>query len=138
MKSKSVSPSGPATTDAEMVLLKTLWDGGPGTVRECVGRVEGREWAYTTVQTLLTRMESKGLVKCDRSGQAHIFSAAVSQNGLLKGRLRELADQLCGGLSTPLVLALMDDTELTTQDIAALRNQLDRLDANDAKEVHAQ
>ncbi len=137
MKAKSISPAGPATTDAEMVLLKALWDGGPGTVRECVGRVKGRDWAYTTVQTLLTRMESKGLVQCDRSGQAHVFSAAVSQNGLLKGRLRELADQLCGGLSTPLVLALMDDTELSPDDIAALRSQLDRLDANGTKEVHA-
>ncbi len=138
MKSKSNSLAGSATTDAEMVLLRALWDGGPGTVRDCVGRVEDRDWAYTTVQTLLTRMEAKGLVKCDRSGQAHVFSAAVSQHGLLKGRLRELADQLCGGLSTPLVLALMDDTELKPEDISALRDQLDRLDANGQKEVHTQ
>jgi len=138
MNSKPTLSTGAATTDAEMVLLKTLWQDGPGTVRECVGRVTGRDWAYTTVQTLLTRMESKGLVRCDRGGQAHVFSPAVSQNGLLKGRLRELADQLCGGLSTPLVLALMDDTELTPNDIAALRSQLDRMDANGTEEVHSQ
>jgi BlaI family transcriptional regulator, penicillinase repressor len=114
-------------TDAEMVLLKALWAGGPATVRECASRVDGRDWAYTTVQTLLTRMESKGLVSCDRSGQAHVFSAAVSQDGLLRGRLREVADQFCGGLSTPLVLALIDDPNLSQDDIAALRAQLDRL-----------
>ena len=137
MKTKPTVSSGAATTDAEMVLLKALWEDGPGTVRECVGRVTGRDWAYTTVQTLLTRMESKGLVTCDRGGQAHVFSPAVSQKSLLKGRLRELADQLCGGLATPLVLALMDDTELSPNDIAALRSQLDRLDSNGAEEVHS-
>lgn len=137
MKPPQDRPSKATITEAEMVLLKTLWDSGPGTVRESVGRVTDRDWAYTTVQTLLTRLESKGLVVCDRGGQAHVFSAAVSQNGLLKGRLRELADQLCGGLSTPLVLALMDDTELTREDIAALRAQLDRLDANGAEEVNS-
>jgi predicted transcriptional regulator len=136
MTVRSENTAGTAITDAEMVLLKTLWDVGPGTVRECAGRVEGREWAYTTVQTLLTRLESKGLVTCDRTGQAHVFSPAVSQNGLLKGRLRELADQLCGGLATPLVLALMDDTKLSRDDITALRAQLDRLDENE--EVHSQ
>ncbi len=138
MSNQSSKPSGTAITDAEMVLLKALWDDGPATVRECASRVTGRDWAYTTVQTLLTRMEAKGLVTCDRGGQAHVFAPAVSQNGLLKGRLRELADQLCGGLSTPLVMALMDDTALTPEDITALRTQLDRMDANGAQEVHSQ
>lgn len=129
--------AGTAITDAEMVLLQALWDDGPATVRDCVGRVEGRDWAYTTVQTLLSRMEAKGLVTCDRTGQAHVFAPAVSRKGLLKGRLRELADQLCGGMATPLVLALMDDTQLTPDEIAALREQLDRMDPTSAKEVQA-
>lgn len=137
MNNPTSKPSGTAITDAEMVLLKALWGDGPATVRECASRVTGRDWAYTTVQTLLTRMESKGLVSCDRGGQAHVFAPAVSQTGLLKGRLRELADQLCGGLSTPLVMALMDDTALTPEDITTLRTQLDRMDANGAEEIHS-
>ena len=124
-------------SESEMVLLQALWVSGPGTVRECVGRVEGRNWAYTTVQTLLTRMEGKGLVSCDRSGQAHVFSAAVSREGLLRGRLREVADQFCGGVSTPLVLALIDDSNLSRDDIAALRAQLDRLDEANGREARA-
>jgi predicted transcriptional regulator len=116
-------------SEAELEVLKVLWEHGPGTVRSVnevlAGR--GRRWAYTTVQTLLQRLEAKGCVRCDRSGSAHVFAASASREQLLGQRLRDLADQLCGGAASPLLHALVEGNRLTADEVAELRRLLDRL-----------
>jgi len=118
-----------AVSDTEMDVLKVLWDQGPGTVREinAVLRRRGRRWAYTTVLTLLQRLQAKGYVASDKSDAAHVFTAAVSRDRLLKQRLRELADELCRGTTTPLVLALVEGQRFTAEEIAQFRQLLDEL-----------
>jgi predicted transcriptional regulator len=117
-------------SESELEVLKTLWEKGPGTVRAINAALKhgGRRWAYTTVQTLLQRLEAKGYVACDRGEPAHVFRAAVSREGLVSRRLRDLADQLCGGTASPLLLALVEDGRLTSEDVQQLRRLLDRLD----------
>jgi predicted transcriptional regulator len=119
-----------SVSESELEVLKALWDVGPCTVRavNTALQLRGRRWAYTTVQTLLQRLEGKGYVACDRSGAAHVFRAAVSRDGLVSRRLRDLADQLCGGTASPLLLALVEDARLTSDDVQQLRRLLDRLD----------
>jgi predicted transcriptional regulator len=116
---------------AELEVLKTLWEHGPGTVREVNARLtqQGRSWAYTTVQTMLQRLEAKGFVRSDKSGPAHVFTAVVSRDRLLSQRLRDLADQLCDGTASPLVLALVEGTRFTPAEIQQLRQLLDQLEA---------
>ncbi len=119
-----------SVSEAELEVLKALWDAGPCTVRALNAALQrlGRRWAYTTVQTLLQRLEGKGCVACDRAGAAHVFRPTVSREGLLSRRLRELADQLCGGTASPLLLALVEDGRLTNKDVQHLRRLLDQLD----------
>ena len=116
-------------SESELEVLKSLWECGPGTVRavNAALREGGRRWAYTTVQTLLQRLEAKGYVACDRSGPAHVFRAAVCAR-LWSADGCDLADQLCGGTASPLLLALVEDGRLTNEDVQQLRRLLDRLD----------
>src|SRR5258707_11554142 len=106
-------------SESELEVLKALWEVGPCTVRAVNAALQrrGRRWAYTTVQTLLQRLEAKGYVACDRAAAAHVFQAAVSRDGLVSRRLRDLADQLCGGTASPLLLALVEDGRLTSEDV---------------------
>ncbi len=121
---------GSTVSEAELEVLKVLWERSSGTVREinALLQKQGRRWAYTTVQTLLQRLESKGHVRSDKSGSAHVYQAAVSREDLLGRRLRELADQFCDGTASPLLLALIGDSQLTADDIKQLRQLLDRLE----------
>ena len=120
----------PPISETELDVLKVLWEHGPATVRQvnAVLRRRGRRYAYTTVLTLLQRLEAKGHVRSDKGGVAHVFSAAVSRDGLLRHRLNELADELCDGTATPLVQALVEGSRLTPDDIEQLRRLLDQLD----------
>lgn len=121
---------GATVSEAELEVLKVLWERSSGTVREinAILREQGRRWAYTTVQTLLQRLESKGHVHSDKSGSAHLYRAAVSREELLSRRLRELADQFCEGTASPLLLALVGDSRLTAEEIKQLRQLLDELE----------
>lgn len=128
----------PSITSAELDVLKVLWDHGPATVREVNEhlRRRRRRWAYTTVLTLLGRLEAKGCVTSDKAGVAHVFRAALSRDRLLRGRLRELADQLCAGTASPLVHALVEGHRFTPEEIDQFRKLLDDLETQQEKPKH--
>jgi predicted transcriptional regulator len=125
----------PPISETEQAVLKVLWDRGPGTVREVLAALseQGHSWAYTTVQTLLTRLLAKGYVAADRSGPAHVYRAAVSRDELLQQRLTDLADTFCEGTASPLMLALVEGSEFTQAEIAHFRELLDKLGAEAAR-----
>lgn len=124
----------PSLGDAELDVLKLLWERGPATVRELYEAFEasGASWAYTTVQTMLGRLEEKGYVLVDRSRIAHVFSAAVSRETMLGARASELVDKLCDGAVAPLVLSLVRDHRFTRDDLAHFRRLLDDAQREDA------
>jgi len=117
-------------SEAEREVLKALWELGRATVREIRELVEkqGRKWAHTTINTLLSRLEEKGLVKRDTSGFAHVFSAAVTREAMVQKRLRSLADNFCDGVSAPLVLALVEGEAFTKRELEEFRQLIDRLE----------
>jgi len=121
----------PAISETEQAVLKVLWDLGSGTVREVqeVLHGQGRHWAYTTVQTLLNRLQAKGFAASEKGGPAHVYRAAVSRDELLRRRLGDLADELCEGTASPLVLALVEGGHFTPDEIEHFRRLLDELDS---------
>lgn len=127
------SSSKSAITDAELTVLKALWDDGPGTVRELLERL-GTDWAYTTVQTLLSRLEDKGHVKANRRGHAHVFSAVVARDELAERHVDEVADSLLDGAVAPLVLRLVERGDFSSADIARFRKLLKAAERKNEKE----
>ena len=75
---------------AELEVLRALWDGGPATVRQVLNRLHerGRNVAYTTVLTFLTRLEQKGFVSSDKSGMAYVYRATLSRDRVTRRRQR--------------------------------------------------
>ena len=120
----------PPIGENELEVLKVLWEHGPQTVREVnrLLRDRGHVWAHTTVLTMLQRLEAKGYVASDKGALAHVFRPAVSRDKLLRQRLRDLANQLCEGVPTPLLLALVEGHRYTPEEINHFRQLLDRLE----------
>jgi len=116
---------------AELEVVKVLWDRGPSTVREVLEHLHsrGRRVAYTTVLTVLSRLEQKAVVASDKSGQAYVYKAKVSREKVTASRLKTLVAQLYDGAATPLVLQLMQSEKFAPQEIAQLQELIDRLDS---------
>jgi BlaI family penicillinase repressor len=117
---------------AELEVLRTLWAEGPATVREVMDHLHGRgrKVAYTTVQTMLGRLEQKGFATSDKSGLAYVYRAKVSRKRFSQSRLKTLLDQLYDGAAGPLALQLVRSKRLTSEEMDELRRLIDQLDAD--------
>jgi len=117
---------------AELEVLRVLWAQGPTTVREVMDYLHGRgrKVAYTTVQTMLGRLEQKGFAKADKSGLAYVYRAKVSRKRFSQSRLKTLLDQLYDGAAGPLALQLVRSKRLTPEEIDQLRRLIEQLDAD--------
>ena len=112
----------PRLSKAETRILEQYWKLGTASVREVLESLpEDERVAYTTVQTLVYRLEEKGaLNKVKKIGNAQIFEPAISQSQY-RGRLvRDLLD-LFGGSPRLLVSNLLENGTLTLRDLKALQ-----------------
>jgi BlaI family transcriptional regulator, penicillinase repressor len=119
----------PDVSDAEREILRVLWEGGPGTVRDVQDRLVDTKsgWQRSTVITLLQRLEAKGYVDSDKSSHAFVFRAVVSRDDLVHQRMRELADELCDGRAAPLLLSFAQRQKFSAAEIEELRRLVDDL-----------
>lgn len=116
-------------TEAELALLRRLWNEGPATIRQLANELypKGGTAQYATVQKLLERLEDKGYVNRDRRSNVHIFSAAVRRDELIGRRLQAIADTLCDGSVAPLLSHLVRADALSSEDRKSLRELIERL-----------
>jgi len=116
----------PKLSKLELKIMEALWTKGPSSVREIQESFPAkRRPAYTTVQTMVYRLETKNALKRTRKiGNAHIFEAVVSQTAAHRKVIDELL-AFFGGRTQPLMSHLIESGQLTLADIddarAALR-----------------
>jgi BlaI family penicillinase repressor len=115
-------------TDAELEVLRLLWDGGPATIRALTDQLypQGGASAYATVQKLLERLEGKGHVDRRAEGRHNVFRATVQRDELVARRLRDTADELCDGSLTPLITQLVSAGRLSREELRELRRVVER------------
>jgi len=116
-------------TDAELAVLEVLWTQGPSS-RRLIADVlypGGQPAHYTTVQKLLERLESKGHVVCRAETPVRTFAATVSRDELISRRLLDVADKLCEGSLTPLLMNLVRAKPLSERELKELRELVERL-----------
>src|SRR5690349_13254207 len=108
---------------AETRILEQYWKLGTSSVREILeGLPEEERVAYTTVQTLVYRLEQKGaLRRVKKIGNAQIFEAAIDQSEFRSGLVRDLLD-LFGGSPHLLVSNLLETGEITLKDLKTLQS----------------
>src|SRR5678816_3139516 len=88
----------PRPTQAELAILRVLWDRGPSSVREVHEAMNpGRDTGYTTVLKTLQIMIGKGLVTRDDARRSHVYQAAYEQKGTQRQLVTELLDRAFGG-----------------------------------------
>jgi predicted transcriptional regulator len=118
-------------TDTELFVLQVLWERGSSTRRQIADALypDGGAAAVTTVQKLLERLEEKGHVRRTDGAGPVTFTAAIDREELISRRLREMADKLCGGSLTPLLMNLVRAKPLTPRELHELQATLEELNA---------
>lgn len=114
-------------TRFELQLMDVLWRMGEGSVREVQEALpEKSRPAYTTVQTMLNRLEEKGALRRTRKiGNAFLFAPTLERR---KAHQRLIDDflEMFGGSATPLVSHLVESGKLSLEDVRAIEERLGR------------
>ena len=118
----------PKLTKLEHQIMEALWNRGGASVREILEAFpdKGRP-AYTTVQTMVYRLEEKGAIRrVKKIGNAHIFEAAISRSSAQRRLIDELL-AFFGGSSQPVVAHLIESGNLTLDDVKEAEQALKKL-----------
>jgi BlaI family penicillinase repressor len=107
----------------ELDVMGVLWDIGDGTVSEVRERLPV-ELAYTTVLTILRKLEAKGLVRHTVEGKAHRYIPRVAQKSARQTVLGRLIDKLFDGSPEQLLAHLVDDHNLSRAEVKRMRDLL--------------
>ena len=118
--------SAPRPTDAELAILRILWDRGPSTVRQ-VHEILGleRTAAYTTALKLLQIMTEKGLVERDERDRTHIYRARLSEETTQRQLVRDLVDRAFAGSSSKLVMQALATKRASADELRDIRKAID-------------
>ncbi len=108
--------------DLQLAIMRVLWTRKQATVAEVhTDLLEERGLALTTIATMLSKMEKKGIVAHDRDGRQFIYRATVAENDVQTSMVENLTEQLFGGDITALVSRLLSAREVQPGELAQLK-----------------
>lgn len=118
----------------EMEVARALWELGPATVREIHQFLsENKPVDFSTVQTWLRRIESKGYASSKLKGGVRTYSSKTKPGTVIRETVNDLVDRLFGGEAMPLVRHLVEERGIEASELAELREVIDRLEKGGQK-----
>ncbi len=122
----------PRPTEAELAILRVLWQQGPSTVREVKQALaHSRPSGYTTILKFLQIMTDKGLVVRDEAQRTHVYRPRRTEQQTQRQLVGDLLDRAFGGSAHKLVLQALSARKATGGDLAQIRQLLVKLQRSD-------
>lgn len=112
--------------DLQLAILQVLWERSEATVSEVhQALLDERGLAPTTIATMLTKMEKRGLVAHREEGRRFVYRPKMSEAKMQRSMLRELTARVFEGDVTALVSRLLDSEEIDRSELAAIRRMIE-------------
>jgi predicted transcriptional regulator len=122
-------------TKAELRLMKVLWNRGESTVADVVAATAADgELAYNSVLTTIRILETKGYVSHRQEGRAFLYSSSIGETEASRSEVRHLLQRFFGNSREALLLSLLGDVELSTDELKRLKEAIANA-ADEAPEV---
>ena len=118
----------PALSDAQLEVMSVVWDLGEASVADVWRTLSAnRDIARNTVQTTLVRLEEKGYLQHRVVGNAFRYSATIERENTVRGMLRSLLNGAFRGSTEGLLMALLEDSPPSEEEIKRIRKSLNRI-----------
>ncbi len=111
-------------TEAELRLMKLLWQRGESAVGDLVDAMPEGTLAYNSVLTTIRILEQKGYVRHRQEGRAFIYRACVAEEDASRVEIRHVLQRFFGNSREKLLLSLIGDEEITPQELQRLRKAI--------------
>ena len=107
--------------DSEWAILEVVWEQEPCTAPAVQETLEGeRNWAYTTVKTMMDRMVKKGLLRTEKLRNLYIYTSAISPAQAKKSEIMRTLKRAFNDSMTPMMQFLIENDELSEKEYAEL------------------
>jgi predicted transcriptional regulator len=114
-------------TEAELRLMKLLWERGDSAVSDLVAAMpDGEPLAYTSVLTTVRILEQKGYVRHRQEGRAFVYSACVEEREASRSEIRHTMQRFFGNSRERLLLSLLGDDEIDADELQRLKEAIAR------------
>ncbi len=115
----------PKISDAEWEVMKVLWSASPATANDIVKILSGKTpWKRETIRTLINRLVQKKAVGFEKKGRQYHYFPLVTEAECIKAEARTFLKRLGGGLIEPMLVAFVEEENLSGEKIARLRRIL--------------
>jgi BlaI family transcriptional regulator, penicillinase repressor len=121
--------------DLQLRIMKILWSDGPSTVGHVHEQLGAEKLAYTTIATMLRKMEDRGLVRHRRQGRRFIYAAAISVDAVTRSMTDDLVERLFEGSLADAVSHLLTVREVSREELDELEQMIQE-HKRDSRESH--
>ncbi len=113
-------------TEVELELMSVIWQTDQCTIRGIVDQLPAdRKLAYTSVATMMRILEEKGFLASEGGEKTHTFRPLVAREDYEKTTLNHVAEKLFAGNSSAMVMKLLDETDLSKEELRAIKKTLE-------------
>ncbi len=116
----------PRISDSEWEVMKAVWDHEPLTAVEVLKQLSHDQWKQKTVNTFLTRLEAKGVIRSERVGRANVYRSLMSEEQCRGMEVSQFLKKVFRGEVAPLMLHFIENEDLSEDDIDELKQLLDK------------
>lgn len=106
--------------DLQLRIMKVLWEAGPASVAQVQEQLGGQPLAYTTVATMLRKMEDRGLVGHIEQDRKYLYQPAVTAEEVTRSMADDLVDRLFAGNLADAVSHLLETREVSREELSRL------------------
>ena len=115
-------------TEVELELMRIIWERGESTVKEVLDSLPSkRELAYTSVATIMKILEKKKVLSSRKNDRAHVYYPLLSKTAYESKSLNHLVDNLFNGTPSSLVVKLLNESDLSSEELKSIRSILNDL-----------
>ena len=118
-------------SDAEWIVMNLIWDSQPTEASDVIVALGSvNSWTDATVKTMLHRLVKKGALTTEQIGKKYRYTAAVRRSACVRKASRSFLDVVFGGDAAPALLHLVKSSKLSKDELAQLRELLDKKSKN--------
>ncbi len=127
----------PTLTPPQLEIMNLIWEHGELSVAEVRSLLsQRRPLARNTVQTTLTRLAERGWLVVRAEGKTFYFRAAQPRKSAIRRMMSQMIDSVFGGSASHLVMTLLENRQISTDELRRIRDRIDRAERGEPREPH--
>ena len=115
----------------ELQIMNVVWNRGKATVHDVKNALSRRKPAYSTILTMMRKLEAKGYLKHEVDGRTYVYRPSISQQAVRQGVLGDLVERLFDGSTSLLLTSLVEQNRISENELCEIRKLIEERGKNE-------